>query len=104
MWKNVFIETCILSALIFGGFYLNASILKKELFDAHENLLLDQKTQSRLNRLHFSGNLFTSESAGLTSSRISGGVFGKGGRSSLSGMTINPDSPKQSPTISGNKA
>jgi|GEM_PF-1239867 len=104
MWKNIFIETCILSALIFGGFYLNASILKKEIFDAHENLLLGQKEQSRLNRLHFSGNLFTSESAELARSRISGGVFGKGSRSSLSGTKTQPDPPKESSTISGNKA
>jgi hypothetical protein len=33
MWKNVFLESCILSALIFGGFYLNAAFLKDELYN-----------------------------------------------------------------------
>jgi hypothetical protein len=32
MWKNVFLESCILSALIFAGFYLNATLLKEELY------------------------------------------------------------------------
>lgn len=32
MWKNVFLESCILSALIFGGFYLNAMHLQEELY------------------------------------------------------------------------
>lgn len=32
MWKNVFLESCILSALIFGGFYLNATHLQNELY------------------------------------------------------------------------
>ncbi len=32
MWKNIFIESCLLSALIFGGFYLNATFLKDELY------------------------------------------------------------------------
>jgi hypothetical protein len=34
MWKNVFFESCIISALIFGGFYLNATLLKDELYSA----------------------------------------------------------------------
>jgi hypothetical protein len=32
MWKNVFFESCILSALIFAGFYFNAAVLKDELY------------------------------------------------------------------------
>jgi len=32
MWKNVFLESCILSALIFAGFYLNTTLLKEELY------------------------------------------------------------------------
>ena len=32
MWKNVFLESCLLSALIFAGFYLNAMLLKEELY------------------------------------------------------------------------
>jgi len=37
MWKNVFIESCILSALIFGGIYFNAAHLKKEISSAQES-------------------------------------------------------------------
>tara|TARA_B110000438_G_C15599014_1_gene557181 strand:- start:353 stop:586 length:234 start_codon:yes stop_codon:yes gene_type:complete len=32
MWKNIFLESCILSSLIFGGFYLNTSLLQDELY------------------------------------------------------------------------
>ena len=32
MWKNVFLESCLLSGLIFAGFYLNATFLKEELY------------------------------------------------------------------------
>ncbi|MZG30309.1 MAG: hypothetical protein F3741_05775 [Nitrospinae bacterium] len=32
MWKNIFLESCILSALIFGGFYINATLLQDELY------------------------------------------------------------------------
>ena len=38
MWKNVFIESCILSALIFGGIYFNAAHLKEEISNAQESL------------------------------------------------------------------
>ncbi len=37
MWKNVFIESCILSALIFGGIYFNADHLKKEISSTQES-------------------------------------------------------------------
>lgn len=37
MWKNVFIESCILSALIFGGIYFNAAHLKKEISSTQES-------------------------------------------------------------------
>lgn len=36
MWKNVFIESCILSALIFGGIYFNAALLKEEISGVQE--------------------------------------------------------------------
>lgn len=38
MWKNVFIESCILSALIFGGIYFNAAHLKEEISNAQESM------------------------------------------------------------------
>ncbi len=31
MWRNIFLESCLLSALIFGGFYLNSAQMKSEL-------------------------------------------------------------------------
>ena len=102
MWKNILIETCILSVLIFGGFYINASILKKEIFDTHENLLLDQITQSNINRLHFSGSLYSTPE--IAENRISGNTFRNDNRSSLSGIKIPADSSKQSSRISGNSA
>jgi hypothetical protein len=44
MWKNVFLESCILSALIFGGFYLNAALLQDELY-----------SEDNKNSIHISG-------------------------------------------------
>jgi len=51
MWKNVFLESCILSALIFAGFYLNATILKEELYSN------DNKPSSYLSHISGSGVL-----------------------------------------------
>lgn len=36
MWKNIFLESCLLSALIFGGLYINANYIKGELYDTKE--------------------------------------------------------------------
>ena len=36
MWKNIFLESCLLSALIFGGLYVNANYIKGELYDKKE--------------------------------------------------------------------
>ena len=36
MWKNIFLESCLLSALIFGGLYLNANSIKEELYKNNE--------------------------------------------------------------------
>jgi hypothetical protein len=36
MWKNIFLESCLLSALIFGGLYINASSLKEELYEKEQ--------------------------------------------------------------------
>lgn len=33
MWKNIFLESCLLSALIFGGLYINANYIKGELYE-----------------------------------------------------------------------
>ena len=53
MWKNVFIESCILSALIFGGFYFNAIHLKKEISVTQENFRNESK--DKLIWTHISG-------------------------------------------------
>jgi hypothetical protein len=37
MWKNIFLESCLLSALIFGGFYLNTTLLQNELYSDEKN-------------------------------------------------------------------
>jgi hypothetical protein len=37
MWKNIFCESCILSVLIFGGFYLNTTLLQDELYSEDNN-------------------------------------------------------------------
>jgi hypothetical protein len=37
MWKNVFRESCILSVLIFGGFYINTTLLQDELYSEDKN-------------------------------------------------------------------
>ncbi|GJL78176.1 MAG: hypothetical protein NPINA01_11650 [Nitrospinaceae bacterium] len=46
MWKNVFIESCILSALIFGGFYFNAALLKDEISTTQETFHNESQDQS----------------------------------------------------------
>lgn len=49
MWKNVFLESCLLSALIFAGFYLNATFLKDELYS-------NNKSPSYLNHISGTGD------------------------------------------------
>ena len=39
MWKNIFLESCLISALIFGGLYINANYIKKELYENKEKTL-----------------------------------------------------------------
>lgn len=39
MWKNIFLESCLLSALIFGGLYINANYIKEELYENKEKTL-----------------------------------------------------------------
>ncbi len=38
MWKNIFLESCLLSALIFGGLYINANSIKEELYENNEKV------------------------------------------------------------------
>jgi hypothetical protein len=53
MWKNVFIESCILSALIFGGFYFNAAHLKNEISENQDTF--SNESQDKLFWTHISG-------------------------------------------------
>ena len=50
MWKNIFIESCLLSALIFGGFYIQSNIIKREINSS------DRSIQVRLT--HISGGIY----------------------------------------------
>ena len=45
MWKNIFLESCLLSALIFGGLYINTSSIKEELYEKdHESYISGAST------------------------------------------------------------
>jgi len=50
MWKNIFIESCLLSALIFGGFYIQSKIIRAEIN------LLDRSIQTKIT--HISGGIY----------------------------------------------
>ena len=50
MWKNIFIESCLLSALIFGGFYIQSKIIRAEINSS------DQSIQTKIT--HISGGIY----------------------------------------------
>jgi len=50
MWKNIFIESCLLSALIFGGFYIQSQIIRAEIKSS------DRAIQAKLT--HISGGIY----------------------------------------------
>ena len=50
MWKNIFIESCLLSALIFGGFYIQSKIIRAEINSS------DRSIQAKLT--HISGGIY----------------------------------------------
>ena len=73
MWKNVFLESCILSALIFGGFYINATLLKDKLYSEENRassylVHISGFTEPLPASNHISGNITEKE----TSSHVSG--------------------------------
>ena len=80
MWKNIFIESCVLSALIFGGFYLHSIILQKEIEMSDQSI---RKQLRQQNLFHMSGNStlkLTSKNkhiSGTTSDLKFGHVSGK---------------------------
>jgi hypothetical protein len=70
MWKNIFLESCLLSALIFGGFYINTSLLQVELYSEDNNKVHISGIPQPLKN-HISGELsekeFTVHMSGFTS-------------------------------------
>ena len=54
MWKNIFIESCLLSALIFGGFYIQSNIIKSEINSSDRAI-----NESLSNKIrHISGGIY----------------------------------------------
>ena len=76
MWKNIFIESCLLSALIFGGFYLNTMFLQDELYSGDNQ------------KIHISG------STNIIENHISGQISEKKTTAHISGIKI-PVKPHQ---------
>ena len=52
MWKAVFIESCLLSALIFGGFYIHSKVIKEEIDVSEESI---KEFSNRQKLAHISG-------------------------------------------------
>ena len=52
MWKAIFIESCLLSALIFGGFYIHSKVIKEEI-DLSDESIKEQSIQQKF--AHISG-------------------------------------------------
>ena len=97
MWKNVFIEALLLSVFIFGGFYINANLMTKEI-NLTQKTILSEKNPA-LAKLHLSGSWFGSN-GGQAWGNLSGNETAPDLRSSVSGFPQKPDSTN----ISGNKA
>ena len=55
MWKNIFLESCLLSALIFGGFYINGHYIKDELYQDNKKASVHISGVSTITK-HISGN------------------------------------------------
>ena len=53
MWKAIFIESCLLSAIIFGGFYIHSKIIEEEI-EISEDSIKELSSQQKLG--HISGN------------------------------------------------
>ena len=55
MWKNIFIESCLLSALIFGGFYIQSNIIKSEI-NSSDQAIKESLRNKKLT--HVSGGIY----------------------------------------------
>ncbi len=56
MLKNIFIESCILSLLVFGGFYINANFMKEKISDSEEKVRV--QTNHPHSSIHISGKSY----------------------------------------------
>jgi len=81
MWKNVFIESCLLSALIFGGIYINANILKKEISSSRDHIQNQPPPQTWMHISGYSGSSYPADG------HVSGNNTTATVRSSISGVT-----------------
>ena len=55
MWKNIFFESCLLSALIFGGFYIQSNIIKSEI-NSSDRAINESLNHKKL--MHISGGIY----------------------------------------------
>jgi len=55
MWKNIFVESCLLSALIFGGFYIQSNIIKREI-NSSDRAISESLSHKKL--MHISGGIY----------------------------------------------
>ena len=55
MWKNIFIESCLLTALIFGGFYIQSNIIKSEI-NSSDRAINESLNHKKL--MHISGGIY----------------------------------------------
>ena len=55
MWKNIFFESCLLSALIFGGFYIQSNIIKSEI-NSSDQAIKESLRNKKLT--HVSGSIY----------------------------------------------
>ena len=55
MWKNIFIESCLLSALIFGGFYIQSNIIKSEINSSNRAI---NESLNHKKLMHISGGIY----------------------------------------------
>jgi hypothetical protein len=70
MWKNIFIESSILSLLIFGGFYMNAHFQKEKITASEEKVRLQQDSSPAV---HISG-MASPGKVVRPSQHVSGGI------------------------------
>lgn len=70
MWRNIFIESCILSLLVFGGFYINANFLKAKITESEEKV--NEQTDQSQPKIHISGTGFGKPISRKNAPHISG--------------------------------